>query len=856
MNVYLIASFIALILNNEIEEIVVNLTSDFKLIGKLSSVEHMNQNAFQKEYEELFAIVNNELSNQLEASDYTGKSTLKSHIDEELEICQLVLRYPTLAYRTTVGVFLGESSESKYLLKKILRIDEHALYEKIHGLPCLLYHSSEGENIQVTNNAGKLISVSADELEEMFLLDKNGVKLEDILKSCAISERFHFQNMNFVIFSSHAERSDYVHLTKFCSSYFMFYSDLVKRKEIPRAVIDSKGKVSIIYPPAQHDECDSLKSALQYSYPTLSFSMLSVDDVEKIMETFNHQTNNCIFYESLLSNVLKLEVDQSKSVDQHTQSVILLAEDCFQQEKGQIKEIMQDLRNAERDAADNARTINQALNKIRKDMMKKAAELKNSLLSYADEMLPRDLNAFLLRSKYGDICGEIILSFLELKDYSSAMLYISMLENAEYPYTYLYKLYYQRAKGERLSSSNLEQLNQATPNSDIIIRGKIAFSNQLKISEDARNQLASLLTSECTTNELYYKACYIENVYGIDDAYKVYEGAFEQGSMEAGKRLVGYYENKEDYLSLKRCADRLIPEAALLYAKRCAMTNKKRNQLIYLHIAVAQKYEPAVQYYANMLYDELVQQDLSGKKISKKKLHVAIELFKYMVGQGVEDCKTQYGVLLYLAGNYQAAKPYLTSGINGNYYLGKMYAEGYGVSKDIDKALHYLQGDSLSQAKTLCNKLNSLKEQQVIQNERESHYNSSSSYRSSTSNYSSSSNCFITTATCQAEGKPDNCDELMAFRRYRDNVLLHSDKGKALVEEYYRIAPGIVECIQNDPKSEEIYQYLYTHYILPGYELLQQGCGDDAKRLYCEGVLTLAKRYNVKVSLGEDLLEP
>ena len=55
--------------------------------------------------------------------------------------------------------------------------------------------------------------------------------------------------------------------------------------------------------------------------------------------------------------------------------------------------------------------------------------------------------------------------------------------------------------------------------------------------------------------------------------------------------------------------------------------------------------------------------------------------------------------------------------------------------------------------------------------------------------------CFITTAVCQELGKPDDCEELTAFRAFRDGYLRSQPDGEALIREYYNIAPGIVTCI-------------------------------------------------------------
>lgn len=55
--------------------------------------------------------------------------------------------------------------------------------------------------------------------------------------------------------------------------------------------------------------------------------------------------------------------------------------------------------------------------------------------------------------------------------------------------------------------------------------------------------------------------------------------------------------------------------------------------------------------------------------------------------------------------------------------------------------------------------------------------------------------CFITTAVCYYRGLDDNCKELETLREFRDNYLLKTAEGIALVSEYYKIAPEIAEKI-------------------------------------------------------------
>lgn len=63
--------------------------------------------------------------------------------------------------------------------------------------------------------------------------------------------------------------------------------------------------------------------------------------------------------------------------------------------------------------------------------------------------------------------------------------------------------------------------------------------------------------------------------------------------------------------------------------------------------------------------------------------------------------------------------------------------------------------------------------------------------------------CFITTATCIAKNKADNCYELEILRKFRDNFLDKNYPNE--IDEYYKTSPEIVRLINNNNRKEEIY---------------------------------------------------
>lgn len=83
--------------------------------------------------------------------------------------------------------------------------------------------------------------------------------------------------------------------------------------------------------------------------------------------------------------------------------------------------------------------------------------------------------------------------------------------------------------------------------------------------------------------------------------------------------------------------------------------------------------------------------------------------------------------------------------------------------------------------------------------------------------------CFFTTATTGAVGLPDTCFELQALRRFRDTVLTRTATGRALIAEYYLIAPALVSAIDARPDARRVWLGLYRAYVLPVAVLARLG---------------------------------
>jgi hypothetical protein len=104
----------------------------------------------------------------------------------------------------------------------------------------------------------------------------------------------------------------------------------------------------------------------------------------------------------------------------------------------------------------------------------------------------------------------------------------------------------------------------------------------------------------------------------------------------------------------------------------------------------------------------------------------------------------------------------------------------------------------------------------------------------SDSGSSRKSGCFITTAACECKGLPDDCRELATLRRFRYEHLLSTEEGRALVDQYYEVAPPIAERLSGRPELEDVWATV-TQCI----EAIECGRFYEATRLYTAMVRSL-----------------
>lgn len=126
---------------------------------------------------------------------------------------------------------------------------------------------------------------------------------------------------------------------------------------------------------------------------------------------------------------------------------------------------------------------------------------------------------------------------------------------------------------------------------------------------------------------------------------------------------------------------------------------------------------------------------------------------------------------------------------------------------------------------------------------RDEYYRSYNELEEKEASGSSSGPCFLTSACVEARELSDNCYQLQTLRAFRDGYLAGLPEGEAEIQEYYRIAPIIVEKIKAQPDALEILDRIYNELVEPCVGLILSGDNEKAHQKYRDYVARLQKQY-------------
>lgn len=368
----------------------------------------------------------------------------------------------------------------------------------------------------------------------------------------------------------------------------------------------------------------------------------------------------------------------------------------------------------------------------------------------------------------------------------------------------------------------------------VLLRGQLGLKDGDAGRRFARQIMDRTPTLAASLPELYYTAGISLFLDGTaNQGIRYLKLALMEGYKEAGQWLYDHASRVNDKKIISFLARMMVPAACFVKATEKNPYPGSGRGLFYLYAAASQYHKEAMRTLAV----------IEGKKgfgapeeAHRHRLH-SIAIFRIMEKEGVSLSSSDaymLGRLLHMENNYSEALKYLglSKEAKAATLLGRMYMYGDGVGINYATARSYLEEASAKGDKKAPDLLEKLAEKENAQNKnRRGDYRPREEHTSTTTT-SSGSACFLTTAACAARGLPDDCDVLQTYRRYRDQVLMTNPAGRALVDRYYSIAPGIVEAIEARQDRMDIYETMWTRYLKPGYQLVLANKNEEAKDLY------------------------
>ncbi|MBR4318712.1 MAG: SEL1-like repeat protein, partial [Oscillospiraceae bacterium] len=470
-----------------------------------------------------------------------------------------------------------------------------------------------------------------------------------------------------------------------------------------------------------------------------------------------------------------------------------------------------------------------------------------------------------------DTAFQCLFTYTEAGMYKEAEEYVKRLENMQYPNMELVKKYLYCMKKQIfvfvekfVPMKSLEYLNSWEEGKMLVAidNPDSWYSNNLFHLRNWMNRLENHIT---TGKEMYAMALLTTNQQKASLEWLI--NSFSAGYAPAGAILLEIAE-KSGNVDFKFLAGALYPEACIVLGdKEIELSNEPNwidsETMLYYKLAASTENAPAVAKIVYIIY----QQHFSSvpiieckkeKERMEQNAKILILLCAWLKENRYQSMHFMeiMGVLQFCTKQFSQSIRTL-SGINtpaSNYCKGRMYEDGKGVSMDYEQALsHYKKSLGFKDASKRYQIVRNIQRKQEEEQQkgevysRDYDYSERTSY-SKTPSYYKRDSCFITTAAACSLRKGDDCEELNLLRKFRDEYICRSEEGQELVLEYYRIAPLILEKINQQPNPEMIYNLLWQTYILPSISCLKAGNFSEAQDIYITMVRKLADRFEVSVS--------
>lgn len=791
--------------------------------------------AYNDELNELDKLIKKVYPKIIEKGSFTEKAKSLQDMEDLKNYIQAFIQHSVFVGKTVIGVMNSSTKLRNRFLNNVLEINGNETGLRYNNSVPVIYYFSEEKNVEALNIFDIGEDVKREDLKVIFqdLMYNKKMDLRQVITSIVHGIKIPYENIVIIDFPQHGVKynKEYTDLVN-CTDFIVYNMEYDKYWKKTINYLDNIKYQSKLYVHCDEDNSE-LESLLQHRQLDYEF----VEEINGFLNNKNNINYNINFVDRI-DNILlegisfyKHRINQSLDVLGKINRNLVLWEDEGKEDLIKIKnDIKKDISHDE------------VLLEELKEFKENIIDVLNTIIINMEIFYKESYNAALNEGNMEELNKRVLyrnaIKYIKLEEYEKAQFIINRLRSLNYSKYRILNIMLNRNRGAKISYEDIQYLKYIKDKDRDILKAKVELRQMLGITDLEAGMICEEIGFLDTAEELYIMAKYIENR-DLSGAKRYYRLAFERGHKKAGEELFHKYLNK-DINGIRYLANLLHPDA---------------NYILGEYYISEKKYGVAIFHYKLAgIFDHMDSIVKLGDIYFNRDCRKSISLYNYVIKKGGKNKEllTKLGEGYYILKDYNKAHDVLMDSNTAKAYflLGKIYDFGLGRMKDLQKAKKYYRNaknighdGANANYQKVCARLESIKET----NKSRSTYTSTSSY--SSSSYTSSSDeggCFLTTATCNVLGKGDDCEELILFKKYRDQYLIKEDDGPGLIKEYYKIAPKILEEIDSHPNREEIYKKMWDKYIDRGYRYLLEENYKKAKETYIEMVKDLCHSYKVQ----------
>ena len=581
------------------------------LLGALSSVDVTQDNNLEQKLDKLRNVVDNKLFSALNQSSYVEKGRFKLSIDRCLNDAATLCNMPQLLGRPLIG-FVTADSAGQDLLSR-LRVQNDNFYLEHIDVPYVLFHTNGESNIQILLQTGKIAnmgglenhpqdkqySLTPTEYQALIEIKKYGINVRSVVPAFLYFTTLKNQSSSYLILP-HNEfiQEGSGKLIAQCNAIIIFGTQL-NPDEL--RILRNNYTMPVYFVTSNPESAQESIDFLRSKYAGRVIKTIDITELDTLLETLSGHVERITLHDRLLAEMLNVDEFMSHGIVQYDDLEKALKRDSvlFVHDDDNLEEILLKFQG---DLISKVKKLNiekKEFDKAMQEVLAEAKKLEEDLHSVTvptDCNIPMVLHAGVMRPE--SLWRRIILRSLASGKLDIAEKYQTLYAMVYPEQSFLTEIYILKTKGLPLSPDHISKLRYM-PDSPEVLRAKIFFRDELKLSEQDCANIAALLPRPKDKDEKYYWACHLYEIYQNDKklstvnplpfskVVEAFREAVLAGSKNAAINLAAYCGGERLFNEAKKIADISEPNAAYIYYLLCHTMGDHKTGLRYKKIAAS-----------------------------------------------------------------------------------------------------------------------------------------------------------------------------------------------------------------------------------------------------------------------------